>query len=117
MQNMNTWKMTAFYDDSQGFEQSYELEFSTPIYASEEEAKEIGELRASKITRRQTTDSYIKRLSSTTEYKVFYTVGRGDHREMVLNAPNKASALHMAITHVEDEGLEITGKITCINNS
>lgn len=117
MDRMNTWKITAFYNNTQGFEDSYDFEFSTPPSASIEEAQDIGEARASKLIRRKVTDSYIKQLVAETEYLVYYTVGTSDHREMVLNASNKATAMFMAITYIEEQGLEITGKITCINNS
>ena len=117
MQNLKTWKMEVDFNDSLGYPVPFEFEFATNDSVSREEAIQTGMARGKELTRKPVTFGYIKELSADTEYRVMYTVGKGNHREMILNAPNKATALHMAITLVEDQNLEITGPITCINNS
>lgn len=116
MQQLKSWKMEVDFNDSLGYPVPFEFEFATEGAMTKEDAIQVGLARGKELTRKPVSFGYIKELSADTEYKVMYTVDKGNHREMVLNAPNKATALHMAITLVETQGLEITGPITCINN-
>ena len=116
MQQLKTWKMEVDFKDSLGYPVPFEFEFATESSVTREEAIQTGLVRGKELTRKPVSFGYIKELSADTEYRMMYTVDKSDHREMVLNAPNKATALHMAITLIETQGLEITGPITCINN-
>ena len=117
IQQLKTWKIEVDFNDSLGYPVPFEFEFATNSSMSQEEAIEIGLARGKELTRKPVSFGYIKELSADTEYKVMYTVGKNDHREFIIKAPNKATALHMAITLIENQSLQITGRVTCVNNS